>query len=177
MNPLEDIHDIRGPKFVWPVWGWPAVIAGVLLLALAVYGIRRWLKSRRRPRVLTPAEQALAALDALGALMTPEHAREFGIAVSDIVRRYIEQRFDVVATQRTTEEFLKDLLESAKASLLRHRALLAEFLQQCDLVKFAGVGLTIGNMQSLQASAKAFVLETAKPDPPAAIEPPAAVAA
>jgi hypothetical protein len=162
----EDIRDIRGPKFIFPPWLLPAVIAGVVLLALSALGLRRWLRRRRRPRVLLPFEIALQRLEEMRALMQPEDAREFSIAVSDVVRRYIEERFGVTATHRTTEEFLHDLLESSHAPLARHRALLSEFLQQCDLVKFAGMSLTLHNMESLHHSARAFVLETAQPDEP-----------
>jgi hypothetical protein len=161
---VEDIRDIRGPKFIFPPWFLPAVIAGAVLLGLSAYGIWRWLRRRRRPRVLLPFEIALQRLEEMRALMQPSQAREFSIAVSDVVRRYIEERFGVTATHRTTEEFLHDLLESSHAPLARHRALLAEFLQQCDLVKFAGMSLTLQNMESLHHSARAFVLETAKPD-------------
>jgi hypothetical protein len=94
--------------------------------------------------------------------MKPAAARDFGIAVSDIVREYIERRFDVVATQRTTEEFLQDLLKSADESLACHRPLLSEFLQQCDLVKFADLSPAPQMMESLWQSARAFVLETAE---------------
>ncbi len=162
----EDIRDIRGPKFILPVWLVPALLAGALLLALGVYAAWRWLRRRRRPRALLPFEVALQRLEALRTLMQPQNAREFSIAVSDIVRGYIEQRFDVTATHQTTEEFLHDLLASANNALARHRTLLSEFLQQCDLVKFAGMSLTVQNMESLHRSACAFVLETAKPEPP-----------
>jgi Domain of unknown function (DUF4381) len=161
---VEDIRDIRGPKYLFPPWLLPAVIAGAVLLALSAYGIWRWLRRRRRPRVLLPFEIALQRLEEMRALMQPAAAREFSIAVSDVVRRYIEERFGATATHRTTEEFLHDLLESSHAPLARHRALLAEFLQACDLVKFAGMSLTLQNMESLHHSARAFVLETAKPD-------------
>jgi hypothetical protein len=167
----EDIRDIRGPKFIFPPWFLPAVIAGAVLLVLGGWGLWRWLRRRRRPRVLLPFEIALQRLEEMRALMQPEDAREFSIAVSDVVRRYIEERFAVTATHRTTEEFLHDLLESSHAPLARHRALLSEFLQQCDLVKFAGMSLTLQNMESLHQSARAFVLETAKPDEPAARGP------
>jgi HAMP domain-containing protein len=162
----EDIRDIRGPRFVWPWWLLPAIAAGAVLIALIGWGLWRWIKSRRRPRVLLSHEIALQRLDEIRPLMQPATAREFSTAVSDVVRTYIERRFDVVATHRTTEEFLRDLLLTAKPSLLRHRALLSEFLHQCDLVKFAGITLTVQNMESLHHSARAFVLETAKPDPP-----------
>ena len=91
-----------------------------------------------------PYEVALQRLEDIRALMRPQSAREFSIAVSDIVRSYIEQGFELTATHRTTEEFLRDLLEFPHAALARHRALLSEFLHQCDLVKFAGMSLTVG---------------------------------
>ena len=92
--------------------------------------------------------------------MRPDTARAFGIAASELIRDYIEKRFDVVATQRTTEEFLQTLLQSSNEALARHRSLLAEFLQQCDLVKFAGDSLAVTDMESLFQSARRFVLET-----------------
>jgi hypothetical protein len=167
-DPSEDIRDIRGPKFILPWWLVPALLAAVVIIALLGVGAWRWLRRRRRPRALLPFEVALQRLEDIRPLMQPQSVREFSTAVSDIVRSYIERRFDLIATHRTTEEFLRDLLESSKASLVRHRALLSEFLQQCDLVKFAGISLTPQTMESLHHSARAFVLETAKPEAPAA---------
>jgi Domain of unknown function (DUF4381) len=163
-EPAEDIRDIRGPKYVLPPWLIPALVAAAIVLAFGVYGVVRWRRRRRRPRALLPFEIALQRLEEIRTLMQPASAREFSIAVSDIVRRYIEQRFDVTATHRTTEEFLHDLLESSNPSLARHRGLLSEFLHQCDLVKFAGLSLSTQSMESLHQSARAFVLETAKPE-------------
>lgn len=162
----EDIRDIRGPKLILPWWFVAAVIGGVLLIALL--GVLLWRRlRRRRARVLLPFEVALARLEEIRPLMEPARAREFSIAVSDIVRTYIERRFAVTATHQTTEEFLHDLLESPESALLRHRALLSEFLHQCDLVKFAGLSLTLQNMDSLHLAARAFVLETSKSEPAA----------
>ena len=162
----EDIRDIRGAKYVMPAWLVPAITAAILALVLAGYAVWRWLKRRKQPRILLPFEVALQRLEEIRPLMQPTSAREFSIAVSDIVRGYIEQRFDATAAHRTTEEFLHDLLESTNPGLARHRPLLSEFLHQCDLVKFAGISLSVANMESLQQSARAFVLETAKPEPP-----------
>jgi Ca-activated chloride channel family protein len=58
------------------------------------------------------SERTLQRLDGTRPLMRPETARAFGIAASELIRDYIEKRFDVVATQRTTEEFLQDLLQA-----------------------------------------------------------------
>jgi hypothetical protein len=170
--PSEDIRDIRGPKYVLPPWLLPALLAGVVLLALGAYGAWRWRRRRRQPRALLPFEAALQRLEEIRVLMQPANAREFSTAVSDIVRRYIEQRFGVTATHSTTEEFLRDLLQSSNPSLARHRGLLSEFLHQCDLVKFAAMSLSTQSMESLHQSARAFVLETAKPDEVTAIGKP-----
>ena len=101
--------------------------------------------------------------------MRPPSAREFSVAVSDIVRGYIERGFDLTATHRTTEEFLHDLLELSDSPLARYRGLLAEFLEQCDLVKFGDMSLTLQNMESLHRSACDFVCATATPEESAQI--------
>lgn len=155
----EDIRDIRGPIYILPAWVLPALIAGAVLIALGIYGL--WRRRRNRTvRLLLPHELALQRLEDIGALMRPARAREFSTAASDIVRQYIEQRFSVTATRRTTEEFLLDLLGSSDAALAQHQGLLGEFLHQCDVVKFAAQSLTQRNMESLRESARAFVLAT-----------------
>jgi hypothetical protein len=158
----DDIRDIRGPKAVVPgSWILAAVLACVVVVALCVtYIVRRRRRRGVRPRNLTLSEQTLERLDATRPLMTPATAREFGIAASEVIRGYIEKRFAVVATQRTTEEFLQTLLQNSNEELARHRALLAQFLQQCDFVKFAGASLASADMESLFQSARKFVLET-----------------
>jgi Domain of unknown function (DUF4381) len=165
-GPDEDIRDIRGPKGMLPPWLIPALLAGALLLLIGGYAA--WRRHRRnKPRVLLPFEAALQRLEDIRTLLDPASAREFSIAVSDIVRQYIEIQFMVTATHRTTEEFLHDLLETSNAALAAHRNLLAEFLNQCDLAKFAGVSLSRQILESLHRSARTFVTESSKP-PPAA---------
>jgi hypothetical protein len=161
----EDIRDIRGPIHLLPEWVLPALIGGAVLVALGIYGL--WRRRRNRAaRVLSPYEIALRRLEEIGALMQPAHAREFTTAASDIVRQYIEQRFHVTATRRTTEEFLRDLLECSEAALAAHQGLLGDFLHQCDFVKFAAQSLTQRNMESLRQAARAFVLATANTHDP-----------
>ena len=161
----EDIRDIRGPKAMPGSWVLPAVLAGAIVVALCAYAV--WRGQRRHDetpgRSLTLSEQALEQLENTKPLMRPDTAREFGIAASEVIRNYIERRFNVIATQRTTEEFLQTLLQSSNETLARHRSLLAEFLEQCDFVKFAGASLAVTDMESLLQSARGFVLETGEP--------------
>jgi HAMP domain-containing protein len=159
----EDIRDIRGPKAVPGSWVLPAVLAGAIVVALCAYAVWRRRHRGTRRRSLTLSEQALERLENTRPLMRPATAREFGIAASEVIRNYIEKRFDVIATQRTTEEFLQTLLQSSNETLARHRSLLEEFLHQCDLVKFAGASLAVTDMESLFRSARGFVLETGEP--------------
>jgi len=156
----DDIRDIRGPKAVTGSWILPVALACAIVLALVAYIV--WRRHRRgvQPRALTLSERTLQRLDDTRPLMRPETARAFGIAASEVIRDYMEKRFSVVATQRTTEEFLQALLRNSNEALVRHRPLLAEFLQQCDFIKFAGDSLAAKDMESLYESARRFVLET-----------------
>ena len=158
----EDIRDIRGPKAIVDSWVLPALAVSVLLAAICAYVLLRRRRARPVLRSQTLGEQTLERLDKTKPLMRSDTAREFGIAASEVIRIYIERRFGVLATQRTTEEFLQSLLQSSNEALARHRALLEQFLHQCDLVKFAGTSLAPADLESLFQSARDFVLQTAE---------------
>jgi len=131
-------------------------------LALLAYAAWRWF---RRVKSISKSahELALERLEKARALMVPDKAREFSIEVSEIVRSYIEARFQVRAAHQTTEEFLHDLLEPSDALLAGHQELLADFLHHCDLAKFARWVLSVEEMEKMHDSARAFVVETGKP--------------
>jgi hypothetical protein len=156
----EDIRDIRGPKSELIQSSLlPALIVAAIAVAVGIYILRRRGKGGpiRKPTLL---EQTLERLEGTKPLMKPATAREFGSASSEVIRSYIEKRFNVIATQRTTEEFLQALLQGSNETLARHRPLLADFLQQCDFVKFAGASLAESDMEALFNSARGFVVET-----------------
>jgi hypothetical protein len=165
--PDDDIRDIRGPKYIFPLGQVMSLVAAAVLLAAGGYAWWRWRQRRRAARKLELFEIALQRLDAARALMHPSSVKEYSVAISDVVRQYIEAGMQVTATHRTTEEFLHGLLSSSNAALAAHRGLLADFLSQCDMAKFAGVGLSMQIMESLHRSARSFVIETAKPVPAA----------
>src|SRR5262245_9376986 len=108
----NDIHDIKGlvplPHSYWWLWA---------LLALLVVAVVGWLWWRqRRPAappaisapVLTPFDLALQALRRLldDQLIDRGLPDEFYTRLSDIVRHYLEGRFQLHAPEQTTEEFL-----------------------------------------------------------------------
>jgi len=75
----------------------------------------------------------------------------------------VEERFDIHAPERTTEEFMAELRLSTK---LRgdHKSLLEDFLSRCDLVKFARFEPSLPELQALLDSAYRFIDETAPYD-------------
>jgi hypothetical protein len=162
---VEDIRDIRGPKAGAESWVLPVLAVSVLLVAICAYVLSRRRRARPEPRSQSLREQTLERLDRTRPLMRSDTAREFGIAASEVIRIYVERRFGVLATQQTTEEFLQSLLQSSNEALARHRALLEQFLHQCDFVKFAGASLAPMDMESLFESARDFVLQTAELPP------------
>ena len=166
----DDIRDIRGPKALFP-WELALGVAAAAIV-LIIAGLLIWRRLRRRPsRALLPFEIALARLEKIRPLMRPAAVREYSIAISDVVRGYIEAHFRVTATHLTTEEFLHGLLATSSRDLSSHRDLLAHFLEQCDMAKFAGVSLSTPIMEELFDSARAFIVETSRA--PAAAPPPA----
>lgn len=160
-----DIRDIRGPKAIADSWALPVLGVSALLVIICVYVLLRRRHTRPETRSQSLSEQTLERLDKTKSLMRSDTAREFGIAASEVIRTYIERRFGVLATQRTTEEFLQSLLQSSNETLARHRALLEQFLHQCDFVKFAGTSLALVDMESLLESARAFVFQTTESPP------------
>jgi len=156
----EDIRDIRSPRHLPTPWLWAAYSAGAVLFALAAFAAWRWYR-RGRFTAKLPYEIALDRLEEARRLMTPEQAHAFCTEVSEVIRGYIEFRFNVRAAHRTTEEFLHDLLEERQEKLVAHRASLVEFLQHCDLAKFALWQFSVPEMEAMHSSARAFVLQSA----------------
>jgi hypothetical protein len=141
-------------------WFWFWVIVIALALAAALF---LWLRRRKRtaiihaPPPIPPHVRARRQLeDALAFISDP---KVFSIRVSDALRQYLEERFDFRAPERTTEEFLYELQNS---DLLTpdQKDRMAEFLEACDLVKFAKYEPTEVELRALHASAVQLVNET-----------------
>jgi hypothetical protein len=111
---------------------------------------------------------ALERLESARLLMTENSAEPFCLAVSEIVRLFIEDVLPVRAAHRTTNEFLHDLASVSYLPLTAYRYTLANFLGHCDLAKFARWSLTVQEMEAMLESAKAFVIELGQPSSPKA---------
>ena len=96
---------------------------------------RRHAAERTRATAFERALRRLAVLEERG-LPAEETVDAWYVELSDIVRRYIEDRHAVRAPELTTEEFLLEARRSVAFSAA-HRDLLSAFLEGCDRVKFA----------------------------------------
>ena len=98
-----------------------------------------WFRRGRAAGELPPWERALQALHSLrSGLASHEIPVEAGFArLTDLVRGYLEQRFEIPASTRTTPEFLADMDRSASPLPKEQRPFLREFMTAADQVKFA----------------------------------------
>ena len=159
-----DIRDIRGLIHIPSLWPWLLVGAGAAVLLAALGAAIYWLvRHLRRGRIKSAAELAIERLERARALAREGNAAGLAAEASDAVREYIEARFPLRAAHRTTEEFLRDLLEPGAGPTAPHRESLGDFLGACDLAKFARFDLRVERMGAMIDAAETFVRATAAP--------------
>lgn len=158
---IRDIHNLV--KIPYPWLPYAIILGGLLVFHAILFLLFRWLKRRRKKREeatkLTPYDQALKDLKNTRYLMDIGQDKAFSIAVSNVLRYYLEGQFAMPAPERTTEEFL---LEISGHDLIKEslEELLSEFLQLCDLVKFADQPLGPEQMRELYEKAENFIEES-----------------
>ncbi len=155
------LRDIKPPVVIPSGWAWVLWTAGALALAAALwFGIRYWQKRRAQVPIVPPIPPHVRAKQKLEeALALIGQPKEFCILVSDTIRWYLEERFDFRAPERTTEEFLHEL-RGTNLLTRGQKETLGDFLQQCDLVKFAKYEPREPELRDLHASAVRLVEET-----------------
>jgi hypothetical protein len=163
-----DIREVKPPVavptgFAWVGW----LVAFAVLAATAWWAWRKWRQSLEKPAVTIVVPPHVIARDQLrAALELIDRPEPFCVAVSGVVRNYLEAQFRLQAPERTTEEFLEELQSSAMLDLNLKR-LLGEFLMRCDLVKFAQARPGQDELRELHNAAVRLVDETT----PSALNP------
>jgi hypothetical protein len=156
---IEDVIEMPAPPSYW--WAWTAAITAVIGASAALFYLRHK-RIAELVRVFKPAHEI--AYDRLRALVKDDlikqgKIKEFYERTSDILRHYIEHRFDLRAPERTTEEFLIEL-QWTDALAESDKKDLGEFLSHCDLVKFARHSPTAEQIQQTFDLVKAFIEKT-----------------
>jgi hypothetical protein len=171
---LQGVHP---PVEIVNYWFWLWLALGLIAAGVAIYYLwKYWGKralSTPPPPPVPPHVRARRRLEeALGLIDDP---KPFTVAVSDAIRQYLEQRFELRAPERTTEEFLYEL-QGAELLTPDQKQSLGEFLVQCDMVKFARYEPMTDELRQLHAAAVRLVSET-EPSPMEANPPKAPAAA
>ena len=168
------ITDIKG-IYRAPIWWWGFLRWVLLALAVASIGVGgyyliTYLQSRMGKREedaiaaepLRPAEEvALEKLDIIREqkIWQAGQVKEYHTQLTDVVREYIDRRFEVSSAEQTSDETLRAMrpLLSDKKDLYEQ---LRKMLTLADLVKFAKWTTTPDENEMSLRSAYAFVKET-----------------
>lgn len=172
----QAIKDIAPPlevKFSLKEWlseNWPFIAGGLALLAVISYLIYYFFfrkkpveEPKEEPVIIPPHELALQKLDEVEkeALWKSGKEKEYHSKISEILREYIENRFNVNALEQTTSEIIRNLRYTNVHQ--KDKDNLYKVLFLADMVKYAKEKpLPDENIQSLEL-AKQFVLNT-KPE-------------
>ena len=153
----EEFHDIAPPVDYSLIPPWLVfVIAFVVLSSLGL--IVWWFVQRRKPELppRAPRDMALEELEQIRSEIDTMSPYQFSIRVSDILRRYVSQQYGLPATRQTSIEFLTAAAKAPSFSA-DDKSLLEDFLNRCDLIKFAKYEATTSDSGLLLEEAIRFV--------------------
>ena len=153
----QQYHEIAPPVDYSFLPTWAIFLAS--LVGLCLIGLIVWLLKRRRTPALppkTPREIALEELERIADGIEITNPYQFSIRVSDILRRYVTNQYALPVTRQTSVEFLTALTKS-KSFSANEKSLLEDFLNRCDLIKFARYEATSADSQLLLEEATRFV--------------------
>ncbi|MFQ5603048.1 MAG: hypothetical protein ACE5HS_07235 [bacterium] len=142
-----DVRDIKSVLEIlldyrqWIVWG-SVALAFLILTGVSIYIWRRKRagKGLLPQKIVPPRPAHEIALDELRALQQSTYlqegqTKEYYVRISEIIRKYIEGRYFIIALELTTHELIEMLSASESNSELVE--MVQDFLERCDLVKFA----------------------------------------
>src|SRR6516164_7354828 len=153
----QNFHEIAPPVdySFFPTWLiFVASFVALSLIGLIVWLLKRRKKSMRPPKL--PREIALEELERISLEIDAMNPYQFSIRVSDILRRYVTNQYALPVTRQTSVEFLTALTKS-KSFSANEKSLLEDFLNRCDLIKFARYEAISADSQLLLEEATRFV--------------------
>lgn len=163
----EDIKPLKAAKsFPRPFPYWMVIVGAAVLIGVIVFIIL--FKRARKPIDLSTDELDTRlpweiALQELGELRDTDFIAKgeyklFYLKLSEVYRRYLERRYGISALERTTWEIVIEFRKLALSS--EEEKQIAEFLDDCDLVKFAKFQPTAEQAENDLERARAFVMRT-----------------
>ena len=138
---MDDIRPLKSPIEISEISLWPFIILALLIIC----GVLAFIYFKRKRHVekeslLPPRPPEQIAMEELRFLLDMKLiekglVKEHYIRLSDIVRKYIEGRFRISVLDRTTWELYQEMrIKKIKREWTDR---IRDFLEDCDLVKFA----------------------------------------
>lgn len=158
----DGLYDIYDPMELSGFPLLPVIIgttAAICLIALLLY-----LRKRKRSSAVSQSAgtRALADLDAIQALI--DHPLTYMEKVAEILRRYLESRFAIASTSRTTGELLIALRQDIRPADARFIGPFGPAITAClehsDRAKFAHRLPDYAKMMEFQSTVRAFIEQT-----------------
>lgn len=164
---MEDIHDIKELIEILPFWQNNLILLitlGLILTTIISIIILFYLKKRKSRKNtqlnnevnLSPYEKAIKDLINSKEIMHPGMDKLLSTNISNVIRHYVEKAFNYSVSKKTTEEFLHNLQEEMTLTSKSLEAL-AQFLEMCDLAKYAKIEFTSNEQKALYEKAKSFL--------------------
>jgi hypothetical protein len=145
ISTAEEIKDVKSPITIPYDWKWLFLWAATaLLIIIAGYYLykkyqRKNLEQPVEKKIITvpPHVKALTALDNLEKeqLWQKGFIKDYHSRITEIIRNYFEERFDLPAMELTTTETIQHLKDINEKDLILK--ITYNFLSNADLVKFA----------------------------------------
>lgn len=142
---LTDIKDIQDPETVWLDYLDYVLIAILILLVLAIIGVILYFVIKKKKKgyyfkpkvILPPHTVAFQELNNLKEKKLHEQGqdKEYYTELTEILRRYIDERFNVDALEMTSDEIMDAIRKKIDADSAKET--LGQILSIADLVKFA----------------------------------------
>lgn len=164
----SELKDIKGPlddNIGWSdIWPWLVLI---LIILLSIFTYKKYFNKKKKTVVVKKNIQTPAHILALSSLKKLENKKlidkndikEYYSSISEIIRRYIENRFNFPALELTTYEILNIITAIIKKE---ESISLKNILEISDLVKFAKkIPDQIENVKNLNLATD-FVKKTKK---------------
>ncbi len=141
----EEIKDVKSPITIPYDWKWLLLWAAIALLII-IAGYYSYKKYRQKKSeqpvekeiiIIPPHVKALAALGNLESerLWQNGFIKDYHSRITEIIRNYFEERFDLPAMELTTTETIHHLKSIKEKEIILD--ITYDFLSNADLVKFA----------------------------------------
>ena len=168
---IEVPSSFQIPSWIWWLLLILGIVAGLLFLIF-----RRQKKKAEEAQQIPPFEKAMMELEALDKsdLLQKQDYKNYYSRLTDSARRFIDEKVDDHAMERTTDELIELMEEKKKAGKLDlSKETINDFkaiLKRADLAKFARVKPSDEDVKADRAKVEEVIVDTRDAIPPPTLE-------